>query len=264
MSKFRLVLFLAALTGFAAAGWAQSPGAPQGPGRGVGPVQTIPAAVFRPTYYEVRASLDPVGQVMNAQAKVDFAAREAGRIVEVELNQNLRVSSVRDVSGKPVNYDRDDNSGLKLQITLADTVPVGGKVTLFFDYGGPLSSRLNNPDQAMRMAYIAKDGGYLLLPSRWFPLTDFPSNRYTGIFQIEVPGTMTVVATGKSAGAPESVTSKAAASPAPVPMLGNARRGAPVSPMSAPPPPSMENERMLYTYRVDKPEAAGTFVIAPP
>ena len=39
------------------------------------------------------------------------------------------------------------------------------------------------------MAYIAKDGGYLLLPSRWFPLTDFPSNRYTGIFQIEVPGT---------------------------------------------------------------------------
>ncbi len=33
--------------------------------------------------------------------------------------------------------------------------------------------------------------------------------------------------------------------------------------MSAPPPPSMENERMLYTYRVDKPEAAGTFVIAP-
>jgi hypothetical protein len=254
---------LTALTGFALPGWAQSPGAPQGPGRGVAPVQSIPTAAFRATYYEVRASLDAVGQVMNAQAKVDFAAREAARVVEVELNQNLRVNSVRDVSGRPVSYDRDDNSSLKLHVTLDDTVPAGGKVTLFFDYGGPLSSRMNNPEQAVRMAYIAKDGGYLLLPSRWFPLTDFPSNRYTGIFQIEVPGTMTVVGTGKSAGAPESVTPKVASSPAPTPMLGNARRGAPVSPMSAPPPPSMENERMLYTYRVDKPEPAGTFVIAP-
>jgi Peptidase family M1 domain len=263
MSKFRLLLFLAGLTAIAVPGWAQSPGAPQGPGRAVAPAQTIPGAAFRATYYEVRASLDAIGQVMNAQAKVDFAAKEAGRIVEVELNQNLRVNSVRDISGKTVTYDRDDNSGLKLHVTLADTVPVGGKVTLFFDYGGPLSSRLNNPDQGVRMAYIAKDGGYLLLPSRWFPLTDFPSNRYTGIFQIEVPGTMTVVGTGTSAGAPASVTPRPAPSPTAAPAVGNARHGPPVSPTSAPPPPSMENERMLYTYRVDKPEAAGTFVIAP-
>ncbi len=261
MSKLRLLLILAGLTALAAPGWAQSPGAPQGPGRAVAPVQTVATAAFRATSYEVRASLDAIGQVMNAQAKVDFAARESARVVEVELNQNLRVSSVRDVSGKPVTYDRDDSSGLKLHITLADTVPVGGKVTLFFDYGGPLSSRLRDPNQGVRMAYIAKDGGYLLLPSRWFPLTDFPSNRYTGIFQIEVPGTMTVVGTGTSAGAPTSVTPKL--SPAAAPALGNARSSAPVSPTSAPAPPSMENERMLYTYRVDKPEAAGTFVIAP-
>jgi hypothetical protein len=200
---------------------------------------------------------------MNAQAKVDFAAREAGRIVDVELNQNLRVNSVRDVSGKPVSYDRDDSSAQKLHITLGDTIPLGGKVTLLFDYGGPLSSRISDPNQGMRMAYIAKDGGYLLLPSRWFPLTDFPSNRYMGIFQFEVPGNMTVAGTGASAGAPESVTPRPAASPAPAPALGNARHGAPVSPLSAPPPPSMENERMLYTFRVDKPEAAGTFVFAP-
>src|SRR4029077_20166373 len=224
MSKFRLLLTLAGLTALAAPCWAQSPGAPQGPGRAVAPVQTIPSAAFRATYYEIRASLDPVGQVMNAQAKVDFAAREAGRIVEVELNQNLRVNSVRDGSGKPVTYDRDDNSDLKLHVTLADTIPVGGKVTLFFDYGGPLSSRLNNPDQAVRMAYIAKEGGYLLLPSRWFPLTDFPSNRYTGIFQIEVPGNMTVVGTGTSTGAPASGPPKP--SPAAAPALGNARSGA--------------------------------------
>src|SRR5580704_12296622 len=188
MPKFRPFIFLAGLAALAVPVWAQSPGAPQGPARGVAPVQTLPGNAFHATNYEVRASLDTIGQVMNAQAKVDFAASEAARVVDVELNQNLRVNSVRDVSGKPVSYDRDDSSGLKLHVTLADTVPVGGKVTLFFDYGGPLSSRLNDPNQPVRMAYIAKDGGYLLLPSRWFPLTDFPSNRYTGIFQIEVPG----------------------------------------------------------------------------
>jgi tetratricopeptide (TPR) repeat protein len=244
-------------------GRAQSPGAPQGPSRGVAPVQTMPTAAFRATYYEVRASLDSVGQVMNAQAKVDFAAQDAARVVDVELNQNLRVNTVRDASGKPVTYERDDNSGLKIHITLADTVPVGGKVTLFFEYGGPLSSRMNDPDQPVRMAYMDKDGGYLLLPSRWFPLTDFPSNRYTGVFQIEVPGTMTVVGTGVSAGAPQSVTPKAAGPASSAPALGNARHPVPVTPASAPAPPPMENERMLYTYRVDKPQAAGTFVIAP-
>jgi hypothetical protein len=269
MSKFSLFLFLAILAGFALPVRAQSPGAPQGPGRGVAPVQTAPVAAFRATNYEIRASLDTFGQVMNAQAKVDFAASDASRVVEVELNQNLRVNSIRDVSGKPVNFDRDDLSAQKLRVTLNDTVPAGAKVTLVFDYGGPLSSRVVNPDQGARMAFIAKDGGYLLLPSRWFPLTDFPSNRYTGIFQIEVPGNMIVVGTGTMAGAPLSVTPKQA--PAPVnsksaaAALGNSRTksSAPVSPMNAPPPPPMENERMLYTYRVNKPEAAGTFVISP-
>jgi len=264
MRKLRLLLFLAGLAGFAAIGSAQSPGAPQGPGRAVAPAQTIPTAAFRATYYEVRASLDAVGQVLNAQAKVDFAAGEAARVVDVELNQNLRVNAVRDVAGKPVSYDRDENSGPKLHITLPENVPSGGKVTLFFDYGGPFTSRVNDPSQGIRMASIGKDGGYLLLPSRWFPLTDFPSNRYTGIFQIEVPGNMVVVGTGTQAGPPQSVAAKAAAPPASAPILGNARRGAaPVSPRAEPTPPPMENERMLYTYRVDKPEAAGTFVIAP-
>jgi len=270
MSKFPLLVLLASLVGLVSPARAQSPGAPQGPARGVAPVQTAPVAAFRATNYEIHASLDTFGQVMNATAKVDFTANDSARVVEVELNQNLRINSIRDVSGKPVNFDRDDMSAQKLRVTLNDTAPAGSKVTLLFDYGGPLSSRVVNPDQGARMAYIAKDGGYLLLPARWFPLTDFPSNRYTGVFQIEVPGNMTVVGTGTLAGAPISVTPKPV--PAPVnskagtPALGNSRTkpaSTPMSPMHAPPPPPMENERMLYTYRVDKPQAAGTFVISP-
>lgn len=263
MRNLRLLAALTGLVGLAAPGWAQSPGAPQGPGRPVAPVQAMPGAAFRATHYEVRASLDAVGQVMNAQAKVDFAANESARVVDVELNQNLHVNSVRDGAGKPVSFDRDDNSGLKLHLTLADIVPTGGKVTLLFDYNGPLSSRVVDPSQGVRLAYMGKDGGYLLLPARWFPLTDYPSNRYTGIFQVEVPGNMTVVGTGMSAGAPASVTPRPPVSTSSVPALGNARSSPQVSPLNAPAPPPLENERILYTFRVDKPEAAGTFVVAP-
>jgi peptidase M1-like protein len=259
MSKFRFLL----LTGFAAfvvsSGFAQSPGQAQGPGRPVAPVQTVLTSAFRATNYEIRASLDAAGHVLTALAKVDFAANESSRVVDVELNQNLRVNGVHDGAGKPLVYNRDENTPLKLQVTLPDTVPMGGRVTLQFEYNGPLSGGRNGTGENVRLAYIDKDGGYLLLPARWFPLTDFPTNRYTGVFQIEVPGTMAVVGTGTSSGAPTSVTPR----PSPGPVLGNSRSGAPVSPAAAPPPPSMENERLLYTFRVEKPQAAGTFVAAP-
>jgi len=265
MLKLRFLILLTGLAGLSASGFAQSPGQPQGPGRPVAPVQTAPTAAFRATNYELRASLDAVGQVMNARAKVDLVAADASREVDVELNPNLRVNAVLDGAGKPLSYDRDDSADQKLTISLPETVPAGGKITLQFDYGGPLSSRIADPSAGPRLSYMGKEGGYLLLPARWFPLTGFPSNRYTGIFQIEVPGTMTVVGTGVSPGPPVSVTPQMTAAPAPpsAPVLGNSRQAAPVSPRSAPPPPSMENERMLYTFRVDKPEEAGTFVISP-
>jgi tetratricopeptide (TPR) repeat protein len=259
MLKFRFFILAGLAASVVGSAFSQAPGQGQGPGRGVAPVQSGPATAFRATNYEIRASLDAVGRVLTAQAKVDFAANEASRVVDVELSQTLRVNGVRDATGKSLTYDRNENTPLKLQVTLPDSVPLGGRVTLQFEYAGPLSTRSTSAEQTVQLAHIDKDGGYLLLPARWFPLTDFPANRYTGVFQIEVPATMAVAGTGTLVGLPTSVTPKISAAPA----IGNSRLAAPVSPSAAPPPPSMENERMLYTFRVEKPEAAGTFVIAP-
>jgi tetratricopeptide (TPR) repeat protein len=259
MLKFRFLLLAGLAASVVSSAFSQAPGQGQGPGRGVAPVQSGPTAAFRATNYEIRASLDSVGRVLTAQAKVDFAANEPSRVVDVELSQTLRVNGVRDAAGKSLTYDRNETSPLKLQVTLPDSVPLGGRVTLQFEYAGPLSTRSTSAEQTVQLAHIDKDGGYLLLPARWFPLTNFPANRYTAVFQIEVPGTMTVSGTGVLAGAPTSVTPKIS----PAPAIGNSRSATPVSPSAAPPPPSMENERMLYTFRVEKPEAAGTFVIAP-
>jgi hypothetical protein len=261
MLKLRFLVLMALAAVRVSPGFAQAPGQPQGPGRPVAPVQTAPRTAFRATNYEIRASLDALGHVLTAQAKVEFTANEASRVVDVELNQNLRVNAVRDVAGKPVLYERDETTSPKVHMTLPDTVAAGGKVTLQFDYAGPFSSSVISSAQNVPFANIGKDGAYLLLPARWFPLTDFPANTYTGVFQIEVPGTMVVVGTGALSGAPTNITANSA--PAHGAGRGNLRPVAPTSPTAAPPPPSMENERMLYTFRVEKPEAAGTFVAAP-
>ncbi len=50
----------------------------------------------------------------------------------------------------------------------------------------------------MRFASVDKTGAYLLLPARWFPLTNYPTNRYTGKFTIDVPDTFAVAGTGKA------------------------------------------------------------------
>src|SRR5260370_17558209 len=81
------------------------------------------------------------------------------------------------------------------------------------------------------MASINKDGAYLLLPARWFPLKNFPSNRYSATFRLNVPDTFAVAGSGK-------------ASP-PTPVAGK--------------PPS-QGGRLLYTFRCDSAAPHGTFV----
>jgi aminopeptidase N len=73
-----------------------------------------------------------------------------------------------------------------------------------------LANEENSPVQGVRMASINKDGAYLLLPARWFPLTNFPSNRYTATFRLNVPDTFAVAGSGK-ASAPTPVAGKSPA-----------------------------------------------------
>ena len=78
MSKFRLLLLLALFTGrgcFRLVAVARSPAGTRV--AALHPFRPCVEQRFRATNYEIRASLDAVGQVMNAQAKVDFAASEA-------------------------------------------------------------------------------------------------------------------------------------------------------------------------------------------
>jgi len=152
---------------------------------------------FRATNYAVEAILHPEDQTLSAEVKVDFVANEVSRTVLVELHPDLRLSSVK--SGNQIlSYERDNNSPLLLSVQLLGASTPGSKVSLTFDYSGPISNENDSPTRGVRFASVDKTSAYLLLPSRWFPLTNYPANRYTGTFKIIVPDSFAVAGTGKS------------------------------------------------------------------
>ncbi|MGB6201056.1 MAG: M1 family aminopeptidase, partial [Candidatus Acidiferrales bacterium] len=242
----------------AAPAFAQAPNSPQS----APAIQECPA--FRATHYDLTASIDPATQTLAADVKVDFVALSPSHVVQVELHPNLKVSALKSSSGKIIASERDDQNPLILRVTLADLVLTGSKVTIDFQYSGPLVNEENSPVRGVTLASINPQGAYLLLPARWFPLTDYPSNRFTAVFNISVPQDFAVVGTGVAQapttiagslpvpGAPAPVKTKGLA---PMPIIG--ADSAPIDVRLPPPPPA---QHLLYTFHVDHPEAAGTFV----
>jgi aminopeptidase N len=162
------------------------------------PAQTPRRFPFRADHYDVQVLLHPEDQTISGLARVDFIANEVSRTVVVELHQDLKLNSVRVPGGKPLEFERDRTYPLLLTVGLADAVAPGQPVTLEFDYTGPISSEDDSPTRGVRFASIDKTSAYLLLPARWFPLTNYPANRYTGTFKIITPDTMYVTGTGKA------------------------------------------------------------------
>ena len=157
--------------------------------------------------YDVAATLDTIRQSLSATAKVDFKALEVSGNVRVELHPNLEVREVKSADGKTLSFERDRQNPLFVIVTVPTPVAAGGHLSLTFTYAGQLANEENSPVPGVRAAVINHDNAYLLLPARWFPLTDYPSNRYTGIFHLNVPDTFAVAGTGKAL-APSPATGK--------------------------------------------------------
>jgi tetratricopeptide (TPR) repeat protein len=193
--------------------------------------QTSPRSGFLAEHYDLSASLDAIGQSISVIAKIDFKAQEVSSVVRVELHQNLEVKDIKGADGRALSFERDNQSPLSIVVTLPAAVAAGARVTLTFEYSGLLANEDNSPVPGVKLATISKDGAYLLLPARWFPLTNFPSNRYTGTFRLNVPDTFAVAGTGKAS--------------APQPMAGKS---------------SVEGGRLVYTFECTQAAPNGTFV----
>src|SRR5467141_4276534 len=187
---------------------------------------------FLAEHYDVSASLDAIGQSISATARIDFKAVEASSSGRVELHPNLTVKEVKGADGKSLTFERDNQNALIVIAHLPTPIANAGHVTLTYTYAGLLVNEENSPVPGVRASLISKDGAYLLLPARWFPLTNFPSNRYTATFRLNVPDLFAVAGTGKAS--------------APSPMPGKN---------------AVEGGRLLYTFECKSLASHGTFVV---
>ncbi len=181
--------------------------------------------------YDISATLDSSHQTISAVAKIDFRATDVSSSIRVELHPNLVVSDVKTADGKSIGFGRDTMNPLYVMATLPTPVATGGHVTLTFTYAGLLANEENSPVPGVRAAVIGHESAYLLLPSRWFPLTNYPSNRYTATFRLNVPDSFAVAGSGKSA--------------SPTPLAGKT---------------AADGGRLLYTFECKTPGPHGTFV----
>jgi tetratricopeptide (TPR) repeat protein len=186
---------------------------------------------FLAEHYDVSAYLDAAGQSLNATAKVDFKAQEVSSSVRIELHPNLELKEAKTPDGKSLAFQRESENPLFITVQLPAPVAASGHVIIVFNYAGLLANEENSPVPGVRMASIAKSGAYLLLPARWFPLTNFPSNRFTGTFRLNVPDTFAAAGTGKVS--------------SPTPFAGRT---------------PAEGNRLLYTFQCDRAAPNGTFV----
>jgi len=136
--------------------------------------QAPPPPAFLADHYDVSATLDTITQSLSAVAKVDFKARDVSSAVRIELHPNLNVTDVKSAEGKTLGFERDTQNPLNLIVNLPSPVATGAKVTLTFTYAGPLANEENSPVPGVRAAAINREGAFLLLPARWFPLTNYP------------------------------------------------------------------------------------------
>jgi len=181
--------------------------------------------------YDISATLDSNHQSITAIAKVDFRATDVSASIRVELHPNLVISDVKTADGKSIGFGRDSMNPLYVLVTLPTPVAAGGHVTLTFAYAGLLANEENSPVPGVRAAVIGHEDAYLLLPARWFPLTNYPSNRYTATFRMNVPDNFAMAGSGKSA--------------SPTPLTG--KNGA-------------DGGRLLYTFECKTRAPHGTFV----
>ncbi|MFZ0211432.1 MAG: M1 family aminopeptidase [Candidatus Acidiferrales bacterium] len=164
-----------------------------------GAQQQLPKFDFDAVHYDVQATLHPEQESLTAEAKVELVAKSASSTILVELHPDLHIDSVTLASdNRKLDFQRDSFNPMDVKVSLPSNAQPGMHVTVDFEYSGAFANDEDSPTKDVRFAWIDKDSAYLLLPARWFPLTDYPSNRYTGTFQITAPDNFAVTGTGQS------------------------------------------------------------------
>lgn len=147
-------------------------------------------------HYTIEAEVNPRTQALTANVQVQFVPLEDNlSTASFELNNALNVSRVLDGTGRQIPASRSTQD-FTVRLNFPDPLPKGKPATLSFSYDGRITGAEDSPVFGIKFASIQNDYAYLLYPSRWFPVNDYTTDRFTADLRISVPSGFTVVASG--------------------------------------------------------------------
>ncbi|HNG93816.1 MAG TPA: hypothetical protein PLB32_13525, partial [Acidobacteriota bacterium] len=118
--------------------------------------------------YKIDAELIPETQTLAAKAIVTLKVTRQVQSVTLELNGSLEVTKVLGPNNEPLQFVQDRLQDLSVKVALGQSPVVGQPFTLTFEYAGQLLSSEGGVLALKRLAYVGKDGCYLLYAARWF------------------------------------------------------------------------------------------------
>jgi len=146
--------------------------------------------------YTIDAEINPRTQALTANVKVRFTPLDADiSTVAFELNNALNVSRVIDDSGRQLPASRS-SPDFTVRVSFPAPLTKAKPTTLTFTYDGRLTGQEDSPVYGIKFASIQNDFAYLMYPSRWFPINDYTTDRYTADLHITVPNGYKVIASG--------------------------------------------------------------------
>jgi tetratricopeptide (TPR) repeat protein len=147
-------------------------------------------------HYVIDADIDPRTQLLSANVQVQFVPVDDNvSSAAFELNNALNLSRVVDSSGQQIPASRSQQD-FTVRLSFPQPLPKGKPESLTFTYDGHLTGSEDSPVYGIRFAALHETYGYLMYPSRWFPINGYTTDRYSAVMNITVPNGYHVVASG--------------------------------------------------------------------
>ncbi|MBX7222009.1 MAG: hypothetical protein K1Y36_18805 [Blastocatellia bacterium] len=154
------------------------------------------------TNYKIDAELIPDSNTLRATAVVTMKLSRPAQSLIFELNGSLELTKVLGPEGQPLQFVQDRLKDLNVRIALGRVVESGKEFTLTFEYGGQLVSAEGGVLPLKRLAYIGREGSYLMYAGRWFPFHGYASDLATYTVNLVTPNDLKVVGFGEHTEAP--------------------------------------------------------------
>ena len=147
---------------------------------------------------KIEADLTPDSHEIKAAATIAFKVLEPTTFVVFELSENLSVQKVLNSEKVELEFGQDEIGPGYLSVRFPRELSQGTEATIRVEYQGGFDrdrfSRMYTRDEGS--AYIGMEGTYLMYSAKWFPVSQFLSDRATGTLEVTVPLGMTVIGPG--------------------------------------------------------------------